>query len=173
MARREESLELQRNLSAAELKQSSDSPGVLVFPPLLLLGTLALGLVLHWLRPVPLLPRTTAWLLGAIALILSWLLARSAEHAMRRAGTNVRPDQPSLALVTDGPFRRTRNPLYLAGIGLYIAVTLLVNAVWPLVLLPFMVAVLHWGVVLREERYLERKFGESYSEYRRRVRRWI
>jgi protein-S-isoprenylcysteine O-methyltransferase Ste14 len=153
--------------------RSSDSPGVLVFPPVLFLGTLAAGLVLHWLRPLPLLPSLVARLLGAAVLVLSWILARSAERAMRHAGTNIRPDQPTVALVTDGPFRRTRNPLYLAAIGFYLAVTLLVNAVWPLVLLPVLVAVLHWGVVRREERYLEEKFGEDYRDYRRRVRRWI
>jgi protein-S-isoprenylcysteine O-methyltransferase Ste14 len=87
---------------------------------------------------------------------------------MRRAGTNIRPDQPTLALVTDGAFRFSRNPLYLAATGLYVGVALLVDALWPLVLLIPMLA-----VVAREERYLEAKFGDAYRAYKARVRRWL
>ena len=92
---------------------------------------------------------------------------------MKRAGTNVRPDQPSLAIVTDGPFRFSRNPMYLATTGLYLGITLLVNTPWPLILLSPMLLVLHWGVVRREERYLEAKFGEPYRAYKSRVGRWV
>lgn len=155
------------------MQGSADSPGVVVFPPLLFGGTLVLGLILHWIWPVALLPPLGARLLGIVLLALSGLLARSAEAAMKRAGTNVRPDQPTLAIVTDGPFRYTRNPLYLAASGLYVAVTLLVNTLWPLPLLPPMLVVLEWGVIRREERYLEAKFGEAYRVYRARVRRWL
>ncbi len=151
----------------------SDAPGVLVFPPALFAVTLVLGLVLHWLRPVSLLPPLAARLAGLVVLVLSWWLVHSAEAAMKRAGTNVRPDQPSLAIVTDGPFRFSRNPMYLATTGLYLGITLLVNTPWPLVLLPPMLLVLHWGVVRREERYLEAKFGEPYRAYKSRVRRWV
>ena len=151
----------------------SDAPGVLVFPPALFAGTLVLGLALHWLRPVSLLPPLPARLAGLVVLFLSWWLVHSAEAAMKRAGTNVRPDQPSLAIVTDGPFRFSRNPMYLATTGLYLGITLLVNTPWPLILLSPMLLVLHWGVVRREERYLEAKFGEPYRAYKSRVRRWI
>jgi len=146
---------------------------VLVFPPLLFVGTLAVGLVLHWLMPVHLLPRLVALGMGAAILFLSWLLVRAAEQAMKQAGTNIRPDQPTLAIVTDGPFRFSRNPMYLASTGLYLAVTLLFNALWPLVLLPLILIALEWGVIRREERYLETKFGDPYREYRSRVRRWL
>jgi protein-S-isoprenylcysteine O-methyltransferase Ste14 len=135
----------------------SDAPGVLVFPPALFVVTLVLGLFLQWLRPVSLLPSLAARLAGLVVLVLSWWLVHSAEAAMKRAGTNVRPDQPSLAIVTDGPFRFSRNPMYLATTGLYLGITLLVNTPWP----------------LREERYLEAKFGEPYRAYKSRVRRWV
>jgi protein-S-isoprenylcysteine O-methyltransferase Ste14 len=151
----------------------SDAPGVLVFPPALFAGTLVLGLVLHWLHPVSLLPPLPARLAGLVVLVLSWWLVHSAEAALKRAGTNVRPDQPSLAIVTDGPFRFSRNPMYLATTGLYLGITLLVNTPWPLILLSPMLLVLHWGVVRREERYLEAKFGEPYRAYKSRVRRWV
>jgi protein-S-isoprenylcysteine O-methyltransferase Ste14 len=106
-------------------------------------------------------------------LVASGLLARSAEVVMKRAGTNIRPDQPTLAIVSDGPFQFTRNPLYLALTGLYVGITLLVDALWPLLLLVPVLAVLQWGVVAREERYLEAKFGEPYRTYKSRVRRWV
>ena len=152
---------------------TSDSPGVAIFPPALFAGTLALGLVLHWIRPASLLPPTVARVAGITLLILSGWLVRSAEAAMKRAGTNVRPDQPTLALVTEGPFRWTRNPMYLATTGLYLSVTLLVNALWPAVLVLPMLIFLDWGVVRREEQYLAKKFGDAYREYKAQVRRWV
>jgi protein-S-isoprenylcysteine O-methyltransferase Ste14 len=154
-------------------EQTSDSPGVAVFPPILFAATLGLGVLLHWIWPVAVGPPLIVRLLGLVILVASGVLARAAEKAMRRAGTNIRPDQPTLAIATDGPFRFTRNPLYLASVGLYLGIALLVNALWPLVLVPPMLAVLDWGVIRREERYLEAKFGPSYREYRARVRRWL
>jgi len=85
----------------------------------------------------------------------------------------VDPRQPALALVVDGSFRFSRNPLYLGLTGFYLAITLLVNAVLPVLLLVPLLAVVHWGIIKREERYLEGKFGEPYRAYRSRVRRWL
>jgi protein-S-isoprenylcysteine O-methyltransferase Ste14 len=155
------------------VRASSDSPGVVVFPPVLFGGTLLVGLLLHWAWPVRLVPNSGAHLLGLVVLLLSGWLVRSAEAAMKRAGTDPRPDQPSVAVVTDGPFRWTRNPMYLGTTGLYLGITLLVNALWPVVLLAPLLLVLHLGVVRREERYLEAKFGGAYRTYRARVRRWV
>jgi protein-S-isoprenylcysteine O-methyltransferase Ste14 len=125
------------------------------------------------MRPVHPLPLLPARLVGVALLVVSGLLARSAEAVMKRAGTNIRPDQPTLAIVSDGPFRYTRNPLYIAITGLYLSVTLLVDALWPLLLLVPVLAVLQWGIVAREEKYLEAKFGEPYRAYKSRVRRWV
>jgi protein-S-isoprenylcysteine O-methyltransferase Ste14 len=155
------------------MHNAADVPGVLVFPPLLFGVALALGLLLHLIYPVNLLPVLLARVLGTLILIASVWLALSAEAAMKRAGTNVRPDRPTLALVTDGPFRFTRNPLYLAAIGIYVGIALLVDTLWPLVLLIPLLVVLAKGVIGREERYLEAKFGETYRNYKSRVRRWL
>jgi len=144
-----------------------------VFPPFLFGGALVLGLVFHWLWPLQPMPSLFSRPLGTIILVLSAALGITGERVMRRAGTNVRPDQPTLALVFDGPFRFTRNPLYLAATGLYLGIALLVDALWPLLLLVPVLAVLRWGVVAREERYLEAKFGEPYRAYKARVRRWL
>jgi len=154
-------------------ESSTDAPGVVAFPPLLYAATLTLGLILHWLIPRHPLPPVPARLLGGLLFIGSAALARWGERTMRRAGTNVDPRQPTLALVVDGPFQFSRNPLYLGLTGFYLAVTLLVNAVWPLLLLVPLLGMVHWGIIKREERYLEGKFGEPYRTYRARVRRWL
>lgn len=155
------------------MQEPADSPHVLVFPPLLFAGTMVVALILHLLWPATALPASTARLLGVVMLVLSALLAYSAQNAMKRAGTNIRPDQPTLVIVTEGPFRASRNPLYLAAIGMYIGIALLLNTGWALILLVPMFVILQQGVVRREERYLERKFGEQYLVYRDRVRRWV
>lgn len=151
----------------------NDSPGVLVFPPFLFGGSFLLGLALHWLRPIRLMPVVPARVLGTILFLIGAVLARFAKRAMKRAGTNVHPDRPATVLVTGGPFRFTRNPLYLATIGLYLGVALLVDGLAPVVILIPALVLLHRGIVLREERYLEARFGEPYRAYRSRVRRWL
>ncbi len=150
-----------------------DAPGVVVFPPLLFGAALGIGLFLNWIRPVHPLPAVGARILGALLLVASIVLALWAERTMHRAGTNVRPDKPTLTIVTTGPFRYSRNPLYIASAGFVVAVALLFNALGPLVLLLPVLVVIRYGVIGREERYLEAKFGDPYRAYKSRVRRWI
>jgi protein-S-isoprenylcysteine O-methyltransferase Ste14 len=92
---------------------------------------------------------------------------------MRRAGTNVDPRAPALLIVTHGPFRFTRNPLYLSLTLLTIGLALCFNIIWALVTLVPTLIIMRQGVILREERYLEGKFGQPYLDYKRTVRRWI
>jgi len=152
---------------------SQDKPGVLVLPPVLYAGALAAGLLLHLFVPRQPFTLWVARPLGALLLIASGALAGWGEKTMRRAGTNVSPNQPALTIVSAGPFRFTRNPLYLSLIGLYLGVTLLIDALWPLLLLVPVVVITHYGIIRREERYLEAKFGEAYRSYKARVRRWL
>ena len=79
----------------------------------------------------------------------------------------------SLAIVTEGPLRFSRNPLYLSLLGMYLGITLLFNALWPLLLVVPLLIVTHYGIIRREERYLEAKFGDPYRAYKARVRRWF
>lgn len=83
------------------------------------------------------------------------------------------PFAPTTAIIDTGPFALTRNPLYLSMTLLYTGLTLIINTIWPLLLLPFVLVVVQRGVIEREERYLERKFGEEYLSYKSRVRRWL
>ena len=152
---------------------TQDNPGVVAPPPLIYAGSLTIGLLLHLLFPVKFFPRTVARPLGRVCTVLSGMLALSAFLEMRRAGTHVDPTQPATALVTTGPFRLTRNPLYLSLTLLYAGIALLVNSLWALGLLPFALIVIRYGVINREEQYLERKFGDQYLSYKAKVRRWM
>jgi protein-S-isoprenylcysteine O-methyltransferase Ste14 len=156
------------------LKRSADAPDIVVLPPVLVGGTLVAGLVVHYVFwPVPLLPTIVARALGFTISASAGILAHLSHRAMQRVGTNVLPTLPTLALAMDGPYRHMRNPLYIAALGLYIGVTLWVNALAPLLLLFPMSWILHRGVVLREEQYLQAKFGEEYRQYQSRVHRWL
>jgi protein-S-isoprenylcysteine O-methyltransferase Ste14 len=152
---------------------TNDHPGVIAFPPALFAGTLGLGLLIHWLVPRHPFPAPVARPIGLAVLMLSIALAGWGRATMRRVGTNIDPREPALAIATDGPFRFSRNPLYVAITLFYLGLTLLADALWPLLLLVPLLLITHFGIVLREERYLESKFGETYLRYKRQVRRWI
>lgn len=156
------------------MTKPADNPDVLIFPPLLAAVTVALGFVLHRLVPwrLPLSP-PVRMALAITCFALALAVGLAGERAMHRVGTNVNPRLPSTAVATTGPFRFSRNPLYLFLIGVYLGVTAAVASVWYLVLLVPMFLVLDIGVVRREERYLEAKFGDEYRAYKARVRRWL
>ena len=150
-----------------------DNPGVIAPPPLIYAGPLAAGLLLNLKFPMRFMPRKVAAILGVTLIGASVALVSQAFQRMRRAGTNVNPTEPATLLVTEGPFKFTRNPLYLSLTLFYAGVATLVNALWAMLLLPIVLFVVNREVIEREERYLERKFGEQYMKYKRRVRRWI
>jgi protein-S-isoprenylcysteine O-methyltransferase Ste14 len=150
-----------------------DKAGVIAPPPLIYLGALIFGLLLSRRFPIPFLPRRMArglgWpLLGGGVLLLGWF-----EWAICRAGTPTNPYKPSSSIVTEGPFRYTRNPAYLSMTMIYAGGAALASASWALLLLPVALGVIRRGVIEREARYLERRFGEEYLRYKAGVRRWI
>lgn len=151
----------------------SDVAGVLILPPLLYALALAAGFLLQWIVPRPIMQSNARYWLGGILLAAGIFLAMWGRRVMERAGTNVNPTLPSTALVATGPFLFSRNPLYVALTLMYVGLALLANALWVLVLIVPVLVVLHYGVVRREERYLETKFGDAYREYRSRVRRYL
>jgi protein-S-isoprenylcysteine O-methyltransferase Ste14 len=151
----------------------SDTAGVVAPPPLIFLGGLAVGFGLEALLPSASLPGAVRWVLGGLLLLGGLALLASFNTAFSRKGTAVEPWKPTTAIVTTGPYRITRNPAYLGMALVYLGIALLSESLWVLVPLPFVLAVIDRGVIAREERYLERKFGAEYTSYKTRVRRWI
>lgn len=159
--------------SDLESDPRGETAGVIAPPPLIYLGALGIGFGLEAVVGTGSLPSTVAVPAGAAAIIAGTGLLGSFVSAFRRARTPIDPYTPSQALATDGPYRLTRNPAYL-GMALTCAgIALVSNSLWALVPLPVAIAVIDRGVIAREERYLERKFGTPYVDYKRRVRRWI
>ena len=154
------------------LNESADIPHVVAPPPLIYALPLLAGLLLHHFRPLAILPTPWAHGLGALFVVLG-LIGLPAVLAFRRAGTHPQPWRPATALVTTGPYRFTRNPMYIGFTLLYLGISLWVNSLWPVLALPLILVTIQYGVVVREEAYMERRFGEDYIAYRRRVRRWL
>jgi protein-S-isoprenylcysteine O-methyltransferase Ste14 len=132
------------------------------------------GLALTWLVPLPFVPAAALgrWL-GAIVFALAIALFGWAVATMTRAGSNVPTNRPTTAIVEGGPYRFTRNPIYLAMLLGLIGLAIAFNSVWLLLALVPFALVIRYGVVAREEAYLERKFGDVYRHYCARVRRWL
>jgi protein-S-isoprenylcysteine O-methyltransferase Ste14 len=153
-----------------------DHPDIIVFPPVIPLSTLAISCVLQWLAPLGLIENIDqGWRIGwgVVIFTAGLLVTIVGRRTLMRHGTNVNPLQPTTALVTDGIFRRTRNPLYVGIIITQYAVALIFALDWLLLLIVPNWVVLHFAVVTREERYLERKFGEVYRRYKARVPRYL
>ncbi len=151
----------------------TDHAGVWVPPPLIYVGMFGCGVLLQVVAPLTFLPRLPARVaavlfLGGYALLFGW-----SYLLFRRTGTSIVPVKPSMALVVRGPYRLTRNPMYLSLVCLYLAAALWFDVVWALILGPLLVLVVQHLVISKEERYLEQTFGEVYRQYRARVRRWI
>ena len=119
------------------------------------------------------LPRAISLGIGIVLFIIAPLLAIPAMWRMKAAGTNVHPSEPTTTIVRGGPYRFTRNPMYLALTLLQIGVAFVLNDAITFLFAAALALMLHFGVILREERYLEAKFGEEYLALKRSVRRWI
>jgi len=150
-----------------------DKAGIVAPPPLIYVGPLVFGLLLNRRFPVAFLPPWIARSLGLHLLVGGVMLIGWFKQALRNAGTPASPYKPVSRVVTEGPFHYTRNPGYLSMAMIYSGIASLANALWAILLLPVALLVIHRGVIEREERYLEGKFGEEYLRYKAQVRRWI
>ena len=158
----------------AELEASSDNPGVIAFPPLIWLVSVVVSALVHFfVIRLPIMNYSACLVCGIVLVILAPTLAWSALVTMKAAGTNVNPSKPALTIVGSGPYRFTRNPMYLALTLLQIGAAFLLNDAITLLFAAALALIFHCGVILREERYLEAKFGEEYLALKRSVRRWI
>ncbi len=145
----------------------------LVRPPFIYLGSIALGLVLHLLWPVRLVPTSVSTPLGAMVTLLAVALFVSAVRTFRAAGTPVPGNRPTTTIVRSGPYRFSRNPIYLAFSLLQLGLSFWVNSIALLITLIPAVALMSFVVIPREERYLEARFPSEYLPYKASVRRWL
>ncbi|ABC23548.1 methyltransferase family protein [Rhodospirillum rubrum] len=142
-------------------------------PPALFSVFMVAGVLAHTLSPVPFLPAWGDLWLGVVFLVLAGGLMVWAVLTMRRHDTTIHPRGTTTAIVTDGPFRLTRNPLYLSLSLIYLGTACLLNSLWMALLVFVFMICLQLIVILAEERYLEAKFGDVYRAYRAQVRRWL
>jgi protein-S-isoprenylcysteine O-methyltransferase Ste14 len=158
------------------MAEARDTPGVIAPPPLLAAAAVVLGLLLDWLLPAYVLRVLLSFperiVIGIVLIAAGLGLIIAAQLAFREAGTNVEPWKPSLAIVTGGVFRWLRNPMYVGGILILVGLAILLASDWMLVMTIVVALILHIGVVKREERYLEAKFGDAYRRYKAAVPRY-
>ena len=153
-------------------------PGVPFPPPFIPVSVFLIGLAIErWGVRL----RWSEWIgsRGPLS-VVGWLLIVAglgigawAITTFLRARTTVLPNRPSNALVTAGPYRFSRNPMYVGLTTLYVGLALLFDLVWPVLLLPLAIAGLRYLVIRREEHALGLAFGKEYARYRARVRRWV
>jgi protein-S-isoprenylcysteine O-methyltransferase Ste14 len=143
-----------------------------LFPPLITIVAVVLGVGVQYLHALPLVAQPAGRWIGGV-LIFAWLaVAIWAVGTFRRAGTTPDPRGDVSAFVATGPFRFSRNPMYLANVAFQVGVALVLDNPWILILVP-VAWLLYRVVIVGEERYLTGKFGQPYDEYRLRVRRWL
>ena len=148
--------------------------GIRVPPPLIYVGGFLIGLALEWVVPVSAPPVPVRLVVGLLGLAGFLYFDSRAMRAFGRAGTSVLPfGDRATSIVTNGPYRFSRNPMYVGMALLYVGVATATGVIWAFAALPVVLAVIRYYVIAREETYLAAKFGDSYREYQSRVRRWI
>ena len=155
------------------MTSEKDNPGVIAPPPLIFLTGLFIGGLVSWFYPLAFLPTFFSIVAGVFLILAGIGIIFAAIIKMRRAATNVEPWKPTTAIIDNGVYGISRNPIYLAMTLIYTGVSFAFNSFWFLPPLVIVLIVMHFGVILREEKYLERKFGADYLNYKNRVRRWI
>lgn len=150
-----------------------DSAGAIFPPPLIYAVGFLIGYLIDRRVPLSLPHGGIIDFIGGLLVGLAIVLFIVAISEMRSSGTTIMPYRSTTSIVETGPFKYTRNPIYLADALFYIGLAVMLHTIWPLILLPVVLVVIDRGVIAREEAYLSRKFGDEYQSYRARVRRWV
>jgi protein-S-isoprenylcysteine O-methyltransferase Ste14 len=154
--------------------RQQETPGLGVYrPPLIYGASIAIGLACYWMWPRPLVSGMALGPLGIALIVASLLLFGASVQRFRAAGTPVPARKPTTAIVRTGPYRFSRNPIYLAFSLLQLGIAIWVNSWWLVATLAAAIALVHYVVIPREERYLDAKFGAEYRDYKASVRRWL
>ena len=153
--------------------KAHERPGLPVHPPVIYLVALMIGIGLNHKWPIAPMPGRWGDVIGIILIVLGITIMPPVLLRFRRAGTSFNPHKPASALITDGPYRLSRNPAYVALTLWYLGVGFALNNGWVLLLSPPLVLVMDRCVIRKEEQHLEAEFGEEYRRYKVTVRRWL
>ena len=160
----------------SNVNNQKDGVSVVVKPPILFLAFLILGIALHFMVKLTIFSESSVgygYIIGALLILSGVSLIIWAAKTFKKLGETPHHGKPIHSIMTSGPFQFTRNPMYLSLTSIYIGLSLIINTYWLLLFLPFVLIILHYGVILREEKYLEKKFKEEYVSYKSQVRRWF
>jgi protein-S-isoprenylcysteine O-methyltransferase Ste14 len=156
------------------MSDQADTANVIIRPPIAWALAVVAGLALQWIVPLPFMPALApAGWVGGIVFVLALALAAWAIATITSAGSNVPTNMPTTTVVQSGPYRFTRNPIYLGMFVGLAGLAIAFDSLWLIGTLLVFAFAIRYGVVAREEAYLERKFGDAYRHYRARVRRWL
>ena len=155
------------------MHEAQDRPGVIAKPPIIYGVALGVGLVLQGVYPMPITRSSLGRWSGFALIALGGLLAYAAVKAFERGNTPKNPSRPTTTIVTSGPYRYSRNPMYVSLTLLLWGLGLAISSGWLLLLSAPVLVIMQVGVIHREERYLENKFGQVYLEYKASARRWL
>ena len=153
--------------------KTHSGPGVVIPPPVIYISALVIGVGLNYLLPLSPLPGLWASVAGAVLILASIAIMPPVLLRFRRAGTTLNVHKAASALITDGPYRFSRNPIYVSLTLLYVGLGAFFNNAWILILVAPVLLIMDRWVIRKEERHLEEKFGEAYRQYKSVVRRWI
>jgi len=168
-------MEAETNRFRDEASLLKDRAAVIAPPPLLTVLSIGAGLLADHFVPIAIVPGigATRFVLFGFLLLVALGFFVSGVGQLTKHHEHPSPYKPTEAIVAGGIYRFTRNPIYVGFILIVVAIAVVANSVWLLLASIALFLVLHFGVVKPEERYLSAKFGDTYDDYRRRVRRWI
>lgn len=155
------------------MNPKTDHPQIKIDAPVLLVIVVVITIALQRLVPLPFFPSLPSRLVGALLIVGGLSLGMPAFRGMLKAKTSPNPHRPTNALVFDGTYRITRNPMYLSMLVIYAGISIFIQNPWFVLFLPILAWVFTTWVIIPEEQYLERKFGDEYLNFKSRVRRWI
>lgn len=161
------------NDTPAPRPKNTDHPDVVALPPLIYLGALFSAIILHAFAPLDLRAGNAYAVLGLVMFILGVVPLVESFKRFLNHDTPPPPNLTPRCVVISGFYKYSRNPMYVGMSAMYFGLALLLNNAWALMLLPVILIVMHYGVVLREETYMEKKFGDEYLNYKKSVRRYL